>query len=173
MAARLAAPLADKPAIEARLDAVGFLHEARTLRAALRDELKALPDMARALTRLAMGRGGPRDMAALGVGLSGAARLAETLAAGAANAALPHELAALYDGLVVKAAEMTALAADLDAALVDRPPLLARDGGFVADDYEAGLDAARALRDESRRIIAGAAKSLCRANRHQGFENKI
>ena len=152
MAARLAAPLAEKHAIEARLDAVGFLRDGSALRGALRDALKALPDMARALTRLAMQRGGPRDCLALGQGLTGAAHIARALAE---QPDLPPALADMRTALAVEADAMTALANTLAQALIDQPPLLARDGGFVADDYDAALDAARRLRDESRRVIAG------------------
>ena len=152
MAARLAAPLAARPAIEARLDAVGFLSAETGLREAVRVTLKALPDMARALTRLAMERGGPRDCLALGQGLIGAAQLAEMLAT---QNALPIALGDAAQALSGEADKVLVLADTLDCALVAQPPLLARDGGFVVDGYDAALDAARGLRDESRRIIAG------------------
>ena len=152
MAARLAAPLADRAAIEARLDAVGFLAAAAAFRDDVRATLKALPDMARALTRLAMGRGGPRDCLALGQGLSGAAQLAEALAA---QSDVPTDLDAMGRALASEADKVLALAATLNEALVAQPPLLVRDGGFIADGYDEALDAARGLRDESRRIIAG------------------
>ena len=152
MAARLAAPLAARPAIEARLDAVGFLSAETGLREAVRVTLKALPDMARALTRLAMERGGPRDCLALGQGLIGAAQLAEKLAT---QNALPIALGDAAQALSGEADKVLVLADTLDCALVAQPPLLARDGGFVVDGYDAALDAARGLRDESRRIIAG------------------
>jgi DNA mismatch repair protein MutS len=42
----------------------------------------------------------------------------------------------------------------LDAALVADPPLLARDGGFIAPEYDSDLDEARQLRDEGRSVIA-------------------
>ena len=43
----------------------------------------------------------------------------------------------------------------LDDALVAEPPLLARDGGFVASGYDDDLDQTRRLRDEGRGVIAG------------------
>jgi DNA mismatch repair protein MutS len=160
MAARLASPLADRDAIEARLEAVAFLRDDTDLRARIRMALKALPDMARALTRLAMGRGGPRDCLALGQGLGGAAHLANTLAAAFETPHLkgvdhPADLAAICDVLSQDGDAMAGLADMLVTAVVAQPPLLARDGGFVADGYDAALDAARGLRDESRRVIAG------------------
>ncbi len=119
--------------------------EAR-LAEALRADLRKVPDMDRALSRLALDRGGPRDLAAIRGGLAEAARIAGRLAgdvparlAGAASALVGH------DDLV----------ACLDAALVAEPPLLARDGGFIAAGHDADLDEARQLRDEGRGVIAG------------------
>src|SRR5262249_62350386 len=47
-----------------------------------------------------------------------------------------------------------ALAEELDRILADELPHLRRDGGFVRPGYSGALDEARALRDESRRVIA-------------------
>ncbi len=72
LAARLAAPLSDPAAIEARLDAVTYFVEDEPLRDLVRDELKGAPDLARAVSRLAFGRGGPRDLASIAAGLAAA-----------------------------------------------------------------------------------------------------
>jgi DNA mismatch repair protein MutS len=146
LAARLASPLTDPVAIAARLDAVDALVQAPALRAEIRARLQNAPDMARALTRIAMERGGPRDLAAIGQGLVAAASLADLLAGASAG-----ELATAAEGL---ARPDGALAAHLAAALADDLPLLRRDGGFVRQGFRAGLDETRALRDESRRVIA-------------------
>src|SRR5690606_8209409 len=69
LAERLARPLCDPPLIAARLDAVEWLLDHRDLRRDLREHLKGSADVARALSRLALGRGGPRDLAALRAGL--------------------------------------------------------------------------------------------------------
>ena len=141
---RISSPSRDLPVIHARLESVRFLLEQSLLRAELRDALRRVPDMDRALSRLALDRGGPRDLAAIRAGLtqavSVAARLAGALAllADAAAALVGHE----------------ALVDLLDQALVAEPPLLARDGGFVAPGYDAELDQARRLRDEGRGVIA-------------------
>ncbi|MDB5910368.1 MAG: mismatch repair protein MutS, partial [Massilia sp.] len=65
LAARLARPLLDPAAIEARLDAVQWFLERRDLREKTRRMLKGSGDPARALSRLALGRGGPRDLGCL------------------------------------------------------------------------------------------------------------
>jgi DNA mismatch repair protein MutS len=148
LAQRLAAPLTDPAAIGRRHDAVElFVADAGT-RAATRERLRAAPDLARALARLVVGRGGPRDLAAVRDGIAAAADLAGALSA---NARLPAELAQAAAAL---AEPDPSLARELAAALADELPLLKRDGGFVRGGYAAALDEARALRDESRRVIA-------------------
>jgi DNA mismatch repair protein MutS len=148
LAQRLAAPLTDAAEIAHRLDAVGAFVDDPALRNGLRTRLKAAPDLLRALARIVVGRGGPRDLAAIGDGIVAASELAARLAA---SAQLPRELAQAVDAL---RRPDGAIAAELDHALAEELPALRRDGGFVRAGYEAALDEARALRDESRRVIA-------------------
>ncbi len=150
LAARLASPLRDRHEIESRLDAVGFLLEDATLRETLRDTLRAAPDVARAMSRLAFGRGGPRDLAAIRDGLAAAEACAKHMKQ-KSPAGLPDALASIVARL--QAAD-TALASALAAALVDEPPHLRRDGGFVRAGFRPVLDDARQLRDDSRKVIA-------------------
>ncbi|CAI9412228.1 DNA mismatch repair protein MutS [Pleomorphomonas sp. T1.2MG-36] len=148
LADRLAAPLADPDAIRDRLDAVDFFLSETTLRARLRRDLAGAPDMARALTRISLDRGGPRDLAAIAGGLAAAVQLAGDLRdAGGAG----PEIDRIAHGLEAAPAD---LAGRLTAALDDELPLLKRDGGFVRPGFRADLDEARALRDESRQVIA-------------------
>ncbi|MBK9083587.1 MAG: DNA mismatch repair protein MutS [Rhizobiales bacterium] len=145
---RLASPLTDVAAIERRLDAVQFFLDETEAREDARRLLRAAPDMARALSRLALERGGPRDLAALRDGLVAADALGRRLA----------DLVALPDEL--KAACATARRLDpgleqaLAAALAEELPLVKRDGGFVRSGFDPTLDETRALRDESRRVVA-------------------
>lgn len=153
LATRLAAPLTDPEAINARLDAVECLLDQRDLRSRLRARLKEAPDMARALTRISLGRGGPRDLAAIRDGLEASHELAELLDR------MPASLAPLPSALVEAAAALRGVAASLcdrlAVALGRELPLIARDGGFIAPGFSAALDELRTLRDESRRLIAG------------------
>ncbi|KAB2916289.1 MAG: DNA mismatch repair protein MutS [Hyphomicrobiaceae bacterium] len=151
LAARLASPLRDLDAIAARLDAVGFLGESETLREDLRATLKAAPDIARAIARLALQRGGPRDLAAVRDALLAAAACARLLLNGGDGIGLPDGLARIAQRLTAPAAD---LADCLARALVDEPPPLRRDGGFVRSGYRADLDEARGLRDDSRKVMA-------------------
>ena len=148
LAQRLAAPLTDPAAVGMRHDAVEFFVADATARAEVRDRLEAAPDLARALARLVVARGGPRDLAAIRDGIVAAAALAAELEK---RANLAAELAQ-----AVRALRRLdpALAHELDAALAEELPHLKRDGGFVRDGSNAALDEARALRDESRRVIA-------------------
>ncbi|KQO77064.1 DNA mismatch repair protein MutS [Rhizobium sp. Leaf262] len=148
LAERLMSPLTDADKINARLDAVAYLLDDVSLSDGLRDALKQVADMPRALSRLALDRGGPRDLGAIRIGISAAAHVAELLDQGL----LPDELA---DALAALKALPTTLEAMLAATLADELPLLKRDGGFVREGSNPELDEIRALRDQSRRVIAG------------------
>ena len=149
LAQRLAAPLTDPQAIAARHNAVAYLVADASLRADLRAWLRSAPDLARALARLVVDRGGPRDLSAVRDGILAAAAIAAELER---SAEVPEELSQAAKALRLPD---PALAAKLSAALADELPHLKRDGGFVRAGYDGALDEARALRDESRRVIAG------------------
>ena len=133
LAQRLAAPLTDPDAIAQRLDAVGaFVADAGAAQPMLRQRLKAAPDLARALARLAVGRGGPRDLAAIRDGIVARhAAIAERLAA---LAAAPARHRTRAEALRQPDA---ALARELARALADELPRFKRDGGFVRAGYDA------------------------------------
>jgi DNA mismatch repair protein MutS len=147
LAQRLAAPLTDPAAINRRLDAVGLFVSEADLRKDVRGRLGAAPDLARALARLVLGRGGPRDLAAIRDGLRAAADLAALLAAA-------PQVAEVTEATLSLRRPDPSIAAELAAALGDDLPLLKRDGGFIGGHYDATLDETRALRDESRRVVA-------------------
>ncbi len=153
LADRLMAPLTDPAAIGARLDSVSFFRSETRLCLAVRTSLKSVADMPRALSRLALNRGGPRDLGALRAGFEAAGAIAEIFA----TTALPQELA---DAMAAIQALPQALAQHLMQALGEELPLLKRDGGFVRGGYHPELDEMRALRDESRKVIAGLERSL-------------
>ncbi|WP_347138109.1 DNA mismatch repair protein MutS [Paracoccus sp. SSK6] len=143
---RISAPSRDLALIHARQDAVAMLVDDPRLMGDLRTALARVPDMDRALSRLALDRGGPRDLAAIRAGLAQGAAIA---------ARLPSDAAPV---LAEAARDLTghdALIRLLDDALVAEPPLLARDGGFVASGHDEDLDQTRRLRDEGRGVIAG------------------
>ena len=149
LAARLAAPLTDPAAIDRRLDAVQYLADDEPLLQSLRQGLRRTPDIERALGRLSLGRGGPRDMAAIRDGLGEAASL-RSLLGEPRMAPPPAEIAAA----IADMADLSVLIERLGRALATDLPVQARDGGFIAAGYAPELDEFRALRDESRRLIA-------------------
>ncbi len=143
---RISAPSRELAEVQSRLDAVRFLLEQGRFTEELRDALRRAPDMDRSLSRLALERGGPRDLGAIRAGLT----QAEEIAGALASVEAPKRLCRSAEDLRGHD-ELLAL---LDAALVADPPLLARDGGFVASGHDADLDEARELRDEGRGVIA-------------------
>src|SRR4051812_44303690 len=148
LAQRLAAPLTDAAAIARRLDAIAAFVSDTAARDDLRNVLRAAPDMSRALARLSVGRGGPRDLAGLRDGILAAD---QALARLAHIEALPQELVAVMEALSRPSRD---LGRELQRALAEQLPLIKRDGGFVRESYEAALDETRALRDASRLVVA-------------------
>ena len=144
---RLSSPSRQIRVIEERLESVAFALDQSHLAECLRDALRRVPDLDRSLSRLALDRGGPRDLAAIRNGLTQAKTIAETL--------MDIDLPTLLKGLVLGLTEEPAALHLLDDALIAAPPLSLRDGGFVAHGYDPDLDEARELRDEGRGVIAG------------------
>ncbi|WP_307371122.1 DNA mismatch repair protein MutS [Peteryoungia aggregata] len=148
LAERLMSPLTDPEAISDRQDSIAHLLADGLLVDRLRDALKRVPDMPRALSRLALDRGGPRDLGAIVAGLAASAEVGRLLD----PSNLPAELS---DALADLAALPADLGSSLATMLADELPLLKRDGGFLRDGAISELDELRALRDQSRRVIAG------------------
>jgi DNA mismatch repair protein MutS len=151
LASRLAAPLTDVKQIAARHDAVEAFSKDSELRRRAREALRAAPDVARALGRLSVARGGPRDLGNLRDGVKAARGLRDNLK----KESLGGEALGAVEALTHNIAAVSRLSDRLEFLLVEEPPYLARDGGFIKTGAHAPLDELRALRDESRRIIAG------------------
>lgn len=154
LAARLAAPLTDTVQIGGRLDAVTYFHDASDLRSQIRDVLTTSPDIERALSRLTLDRGGPRDLAAVRDGLC-----------------VGVKIQALHDKMedsYTYSAEVANSIRDLgnhgelinclESALSTDLPILKREGSFIATGYSEALDEQVTLRDESRKLIAALQK---------------
>jgi DNA mismatch repair protein MutS len=156
LAARLSRPLLDPAAINDRLDAISWFLERPDMRESVRADLRHAPDMARALSRLALGRGGPRDLASLRDGLAVAAVVSDRLSPEPDTLGQPPvEIAGAVKALRIRGCpSLCGLLQVLTAGLAESLPALARDGGFVTGGVSGDLDAARALRDDSRRVVA-------------------
>ena len=147
LAADIGAPLMHRAAIEARLDLVQRLHDDGGLRESLRTTLRSLPDIGRALGRIAAGRGSPRDLGQLRDGLDGAWLLGERIDGLA-------DLPALLADIAPRLRGHGALIDLLKRALVPMPPIDASDGGYIAEGYDSALDDLRDVGAGGRRAIA-------------------
>jgi DNA mismatch repair protein MutS len=142
---RLSSPSCNCDVITGRLDAVGFLANQARLTKDIRQSLRGVHDLDRALSRLALDRGGPRDMAAIRNTIGQAIAL---------SALMPADLPPILADATQDLTGHQALLDLLDEALIAEPPLLSRDGAFIAPGYDAELDEVRKLRDEGRSVIA-------------------
>lgn len=152
---RLARPLLDIQTIKQRQQAIQFFIENTPLRDHLRNVLSQSGDLARATSRLSLGRGGPRDLIivrnTLGIGEAICADFAKQ-----PNIDLPDNLKTLLDNLSLANKEtLAALRRDLTKGLTPDVPMQARDGGFIATGWHAAIDELKTFRDDSRRIVAG------------------
>ena len=145
--ARLSAPLTDPEAISRRLDMVQYFREADQARADLRQLLKETPDLERALGRLSLGRGGPRDLAAIRDGLAATAIAKNIL--GNPSYPLTQELKLAVRDL----GNHVGLVEKLARALQQELPLITRDGNYIAEGYHERLDELRRMGSESKRLI--------------------
>ena len=151
LAERLARPSTRRDVIAARHDAVAGFLEDHPLRTQVRAALARTGDLARALGRLRLGRGGPRDL----VMVLSAAEAGADLFASLSGAGVRGEVADALAGLDPNASPALAdFIARLAAGLNRTPPLMARDGGFILPGFDPALDETVTLRDDSRRVIA-------------------
>ena len=147
LAEDLAAPLTDRAGIEQRLALVRFFHSDPLLRADLREVMRAVPDIARALGRIVAGRGSPRDLGQVRDGLAEARRIRDHLAA-------RPDRPPLLDALLPAMGGHGALVDHLQRALVSAPPTTRDQGGYIASGFDAALDELRDVSGNARRAIA-------------------
>jgi len=155
LADRLSRPLVNVAQINQRLEAVSFYAEQPALREKLRMKLKETGDMARAISRIALGRGGPRDVLTLGQGL----KQGEQVCAGFAHTPdlnVPENTSTALSALTLSdKGDLAKFSSDIAKAFLLDVPMMARDGGFIAVGWRPELDELKKLRDDSRRIVAG------------------
>ena len=143
---RVSAPSTNLDEIEKRLNGLDFMIADPSLSSSLRSELRKVPDLDRALSRISLERAGPRDLVAIKNGLLQASIISKILS----RFTLPKlikEKTAVFP-------EQDKFLGFLTEALVDEPPILARDGGFIREGFDPKLDEARKLRNEGKKIIA-------------------
>ena len=155
LAGRVASPLVDLPEINQRLDVIEFFINHPRLREDFRDLLKSCPDMERAVSRLSLGRGGPRDLANIKTTLSVIPRL-KILLAGfnqTAGASVEQELPAAVAAIMKRLGFHETMVDTFERALAEELPLLARDGGFIRPGYYPPLDAVKEMKEDSHKLI--------------------
>ena len=155
LAGRVASPLVDISEINRRLDVIEFFINFPQIREDLRDFLRSCPDLERSVSRLSVGRGGPRDLDNIKTALALVPKIKNLLLSYGQEASeqiikdLPDALRLVVDKLGYHGN----LVEKLQNALADELPLLARDGGFVKAGYSAALDEIKLIRDDSHKLI--------------------
>src|SRR5205823_788930 len=131
--------------IRDRLDAVEGLVASATTRGRFRDAIKQVQDLERLIARVALGTAGPRDFAGLQQSLAAIPRIRTSLA----------ELqTALVGSLLSEIDDLVDVRHAIQATIVDEPPALARDGGFVRDGVDRELDELRTISRSGKQVIA-------------------
>ncbi|MEO6968772.1 MAG: DNA mismatch repair protein MutS [Rhodanobacteraceae bacterium] len=162
-------PLRDRDTLRRRHQALDALLDSHAMEP-LRERLRAIGDLERILARVALRSARPRDLATLRDGLMAAPALRSTIAA--LDSPRLHEL-------VERIGEHAEIARVLTNAIVERPPLLLRDGGSIANGYDAELDELRLLStnadqflielEERERAATGIATLKVGYNRVHGY----
>ncbi len=147
----IASPLIDICKINERLDVVDFFIKEEFVRQDVRDVLRQCPDILRAVSRLSLGRGGPRDLLAIGQTLQMVPRI-KNIIMGLGSNNIIKTLPPALEKIIAKFGHHESLVQEVSNALVDSPPLLARDGGFIKEGYSAPFDAIKNLQTNSKDI---------------------
>lgn len=153
---RLSNPSLDIAEINRRLDLVDFFINVPEIRNQLRDIFKGFSDLERAVSRLSVGRGGPKDLAMLGNTLSFVPKIKNLINAYGKYNKMLCELPGALTSIVQKLGDFNSIVNNLTNALIDLEelPLLARDGGFVKSGYHPGLDELKNMQKNSRELIS-------------------
>lgn len=155
LASRVSNPLKDIEGINRRLDSVEFFTRFNRIRQEVRAILKACPDIERAVSRLSLGRGGPRDLANIKTALAVVPQLKNLVMSFNQNtderilSEFPDSLKTVLNNL----GEHSNLVSTLEQALAEGLPLLARDGGFIREGFYPPLDEIKLLKNDSHKMI--------------------
>jgi DNA mismatch repair protein MutS len=136
-------PLRDRKILSERIDAIETLRQAMGLED-LREQLRPIGDMERILTRVALKSARPRDLSTLGQSLQQLPRLQTALAA--LDSAMLRNLSEAIS-------EFPDVVDLLNRAIIDSPPMLIRDGGVIAEGYDAELDELRSLSQNADQFL--------------------
>ncbi len=144
-------PLTRVAPIRRRQDAIEYLVERAALRAHARDILGGIADLERLAGRVSLGVATPRDLGKLRDSLALLPELAAVLAGAGEAATLEVPELLRFDDADLEA--LAGLQAELAAALVDEPPSVTKDGGFIRDGFCPEVDQHRGLADGGKDAI--------------------
>lgn len=155
LASRISSPLLDIAEINQRLDIVEFFINNPEVRADFREILRGCPDVERAVSRLSLGRGGPRDLAAVRQALEIIPSVKNMLfrSCGKSETEILSNCPEAVKNVIGRLGYHDTLVDTLARALDDELPLLARDGGFIRSGYYPALDEIKSLKDDSHKLI--------------------
>ncbi len=139
------APLADRSAIEQRLDSVAEMLDSHARRQAIRGLLQKVFDLQRLTARVSTGRASPRDLRGVGQTLAMLPFLKEALAG------LTSPLLLQLDRSLETCPQ---LRSTLESALVDEPPLSPREGGVIRRGFDHELDELHEIASSGKEWIA-------------------
>lgn len=155
LASRVSSPLVNISEINRRLDIVEFFITYPHIREELRNILRSCPDIERSLSRLCVGRGGPRDLANIRFALELIPGIKNLLASfgNECSSTIIKEMPQSLQKIVKNLGSHNILVDNLARALADELPLLTRDGGFVREGYYPPLDEIKMLKEDSHKLI--------------------
>ena len=142
----LSSPIVDLPTVEDRLDEVDFFVQNREIRTRLRDLLHEVSDIERALSRLSVGRGGPKDM----LGIARALTQIPKIRLAVQSDFIPSSL----DRCLLRMGEHTGLVNRITECIQPDAPLMARDGNVICDGFSMELDELRHAKENAQHNLA-------------------
>lgn len=154
LAMQLAAPLVNPDEINLRYDRIDYFLQYPEQRENTRAVLKKIGDIERSVSRLSVGRGGPRDLYAVGYGLSLIPELRTQINGAMIPSALMDDLYKLGNHSELTEEILHALREPSTATDTDEGynlPMLVREGGFIRKGYHGELDRLMNLKDGKKR----------------------
>ena len=144
----LSSPLANVGEINKRLNIVDFFFNNQNLIDEIRDILSQVFDIQRIVSRISCNRAGPRDLLNIGETLQVLPTL-KTLLLTAIETSLDNPLKSIIDDIK----DFSSLAHNIQNAIIDEPPLITRDGGFIKQGYHPILDEYKSLSQNTKQVI--------------------
>ena len=144
----LSAPLANSNEINKRLNIVDFFFNDSSLIENIREFLSQVFDIQRIVSRISCNRAGPRDLLNIGDTLAVIPQLKALLLSATENC-IDNPIKSIIDDLK----DFSSLSHNIKSAIIDEPPLIIRDGGFIKQGYNSILDEYKSLSQNTKQVI--------------------